>query len=61
MFGETAKLNLIQLIMKGCFRGWKVVWVKESKYEMTDYYFRNNLTIKDELHKSRFLKIRKLV
>lgn len=61
MFGDTAKLNMIQLIMRGCLKGQKVIWVKESKHEMTDSYFRNSLTIKGELHKSRFLKIHKLV
>lgn len=32
----------------------------ERKYEMTDRYFKERLTIKDELQKNRFLKIRKL-
>lgn len=32
-----------------------------SKYEMTNHYFKKSLTIEDELKKSRFLKIHKLV
>lgn len=32
----------------------------ESKYEMTDHYFKKSLTIKDELQKNRFLQICKL-
>lgn len=61
MFGDTAKLNVTQKIMKGCLKGWKIIWVKEGKYEMADHYLRNSLTIRDQLHKSRFLKIHKLI
>lgn len=41
---DTTKLNLIQIIMRGCLKGWKVIWVKEGKYEMADHYLRNSLT-----------------
>lgn len=60
IFGETVKL-FDSANSEGFLENLRVEGsLRECKYDMTDRYFKESLTIKDEQQKNRFLKIRKL-